>query len=159
MVRLRSSPRFLHDKVIYLAFPPTLTTTALDRCSLGWFEARSCKPTLRDLPSCRASSASISSALIGDSPDWWRLQLAGGLLLIRASRLDKIELFAPVIDCFLRAARSCTTDGLRQGADLASHPALSRLETRATGTDLVALPGARRSVHRVPSPSASRTHP
>ena len=88
MVRLRSSPRFLHDKVIYLAFPPTLTTTALDRCSLGWFEARSCKPTLRDLPSYRASSASISSALIGDSPDWYGRRPGGltGRSSIRSSR-------------------------------------------------------------------------
>ncbi|MEN6318662.1 MAG: hypothetical protein ABFD82_07900, partial [Syntrophaceae bacterium] len=29
----------------------TLTTLALYQCSLRWFEARSCKPTSRDLPS------------------------------------------------------------------------------------------------------------
>ena len=33
------------------AFSLTLTTKALYRCSLRWFETRSCKPTPRDLPS------------------------------------------------------------------------------------------------------------
>jgi len=33
------------------AFSLTLTTMALYQCSLRWFEARSCKPTSRGLPS------------------------------------------------------------------------------------------------------------
>src|ERR1017187_2152582 len=50
-VYLRSSSRPTPDKVIALPFPSTLTTMALDQCSLGRFETCSCKPVSRGLPS------------------------------------------------------------------------------------------------------------
>ena len=50
-VHLRSSSRSTPDKVIALPFPSTLTTMALDHCSLRWFETSSCKPIPRGLPS------------------------------------------------------------------------------------------------------------
>ena len=48
------------------AFPLTLTTTALYRCSLRWFEACSCKPTPRGLPSSSVQLRTlyIKSALV-----------------------------------------------------------------------------------------------
>jgi hypothetical protein len=48
------------------AFPLTLTTTALYRCSLRWFEACSCKPAPRGLPSSslQLTTLCINSALV-----------------------------------------------------------------------------------------------
>ena len=51
VVRLRSPPWSSPDMVFCHAFSLTLTTMALYHCSLRWFEARSCKPAPRDLPS------------------------------------------------------------------------------------------------------------
>src|SRR3954447_15343328 len=50
VVRSRSSPRSSPDRY-RRPLPPTLTTTAFDRCRLGWFEACSRKPTSKGLPS------------------------------------------------------------------------------------------------------------
>ncbi len=51
-VCFRSSPRTIPARSLYLrTLTPTLTTTALDRSSLGWFEARSWKLASKGLPS------------------------------------------------------------------------------------------------------------
>src|SRR4051795_3859030 len=45
------APARLRDPHLTGIFSPTLTTTAFDRCRLGWFEACSRKPTSKGLPS------------------------------------------------------------------------------------------------------------
>ena len=54
MVRFRSSSRYIPATVLCRDFSLTLTTLALYQRSLRWFEACSCKPAPRGLPSSLA---------------------------------------------------------------------------------------------------------